>query len=78
MYTKLLTFKDEKSDKFWKIEAEGKNFTVTYGKTGSTGQAQVKSFESDEKCLNEAEKLVNEKLKKGYIEGMGQPTETQK
>ncbi|WP_155717217.1 WGR domain-containing protein, partial [Leptospira santarosai] len=30
-----LTFKDDKSDKFWNIEVDGTSFTVTYGKTGA-------------------------------------------
>ncbi len=30
-----LTFKDDKSDKFWSIEVNGNSFTVTYGKTGT-------------------------------------------
>jgi len=31
---KHLTYKNEKSDKFWQIEVAGNSFTVTYGKTG--------------------------------------------
>jgi predicted DNA-binding WGR domain protein len=31
---KQLTYKDEKSDKFWQIEVAGKVFSVIYGKTG--------------------------------------------
>lgn len=61
-----LTFKDEQSDKFWQIETTGKLFTVTYGKTGSLGVSQTKTFLSEKQCQKEAEKLVNEKLKKGY------------
>lgn len=61
-----LTFKDENSDKFWQIETTGKSFTVTYGKTGSLGASQTKKFLSEKECQKEAEKLVNEKLKKGY------------
>ncbi|MDI7187136.1 WGR domain-containing protein, partial [Leptospira santarosai] len=30
-----LTYKDDKSDKFWNIEVDGNSFTVTYGKTGA-------------------------------------------
>ncbi|EMM76914.1 WGR domain-containing protein [Leptospira santarosai] len=63
-----LTFKDESSDKFWNIEVDGNSFTVTYGKTGATGQTQTKTFDNEEKCLKEAEKLLAEKLKKGYVE----------
>ncbi|MDI7225151.1 WGR domain-containing protein [Leptospira santarosai] len=65
---KYLTFKDDKSDKFWSIETSGNSFTVTYGKTGTVGQTQTKSFDNEEKCLKEAEKLLAEKLKKGYVE----------
>ncbi|WP_346274604.1 WGR domain-containing protein [Leptospira santarosai] len=69
---KYLTFKDDKSDKFWNIEVGGNSFTVTYGKTGTVGQTQTKSFDDEEKCLKEAEKLLSEKLKKGYVEGEAQ------
>jgi predicted DNA-binding WGR domain protein len=60
------TYKDDKSDKFWHIEVKGKSFTVMYGKTGTAGTSQTKSFASQEQCKKEAEKLLNEKLKKGY------------
>ncbi|EMO14921.1 leucine rich repeat protein [Leptospira santarosai str. CBC523] len=65
---KYLTFKDDKSDKFWNIEVSENSFTVTYGKTGTAGQTQTKSFDDEKKCLKEAEKLLSEKLKKGYVE----------
>ncbi|WP_061246701.1 WGR domain-containing protein [Leptospira noguchii] len=63
-----LTFKDGTSDKFWNIEVSGNSFTVTYGKTGTSGTSQTKTFDNEEKCLKEAQKLLSEKLKKGYIE----------
>ncbi|EMY78700.1 ATP-dependent DNA ligase-like domain protein [Leptospira weilii serovar Ranarum str. ICFT] len=66
-----LTYKDDKSDKFWNIETQEKSFTVTYGKTGTNGQTQTKTFGSEETCVKEARKLLSEKLKKGYIEGVG-------
>ncbi|WP_420912552.1 WGR domain-containing protein [Leptospira weilii] len=63
-----LTYKDETSDKFWNIDANGQSFTVTYGKTGTPGQTQTKEFKDEATCLKEAKKLLNEKLKKGYAE----------
>ena len=63
-----LKYQDAKSDKFWNIEVKGKSFTVTYGRTGTAGVSQMKTFSSPATCLNEAEKLVNQKLKKGYVE----------
>jgi predicted DNA-binding WGR domain protein len=68
-----LTFKDNKSDKFWQIETSGKSFTVTYGKTGTAGTSQTKTFDTDEECLKEAEKLLKEKLMKGYDESARHP-----
>jgi predicted DNA-binding WGR domain protein len=64
-----LIYKDDKSDKFWKIEVNENSFTVTYGKTGTAGTSQTKDFDSEAKCLKEAEKLVAEKKKKGYVPG---------
>lgn len=46
----------------------GSSFTVTYGKVGSAGQTQTKSFASAAKAQAEADKLIREKLKKGYVE----------
>lgn len=61
-------FQDGNSQKFWSIETNGKDFTVTYGKLGTTGQSQTKSWENEEKCQKEASKLIAEKTKKGYKE----------
>jgi uncharacterized protein (TIGR02996 family) len=61
-------FSDAKSHKFWNIDVQGNSFTVTYGKIGTSGQTQTKSFASPEKAQAEADKLVAEKTKKGYAE----------
>jgi predicted DNA-binding WGR domain protein len=72
-----LTYKDDKSDKFWQIEVNGFSFTVTYGKTGTAGSSQTKVFDSDEKCLKEAEKILNDKLRKGYTKSEGESISSQ-
>ncbi|EMY13042.1 WGR domain protein [Leptospira weilii str. Ecochallenge] len=61
-----LIYQDATSNKFWNIEVTENSFTVTYGKIGTNGQTQTKSFDTEEKCLKEAQKLLSEKLKKGY------------
>jgi uncharacterized protein (TIGR02996 family) len=66
-------FSDAKSHKFWNIEVSGSSFTVTYGKVGTSGQTQTKSFASADKAQAEADKLINEKLKKGYVESTPKP-----
>jgi uncharacterized protein (TIGR02996 family) len=60
--------KDAKSDKFWNIDLHLKHFTVTYGKTGCTGRFSTKTFPTPEKAKAAADKLINEKLAKGYVE----------
>jgi predicted DNA-binding WGR domain protein len=56
------------SKKFWEISVTGNSFTVRFGRIGTAGQAQTKSFADDATAKREAEKLVAEKLRKGYVE----------
>jgi len=61
-----LEFKDDKSHKFWKISFFRETFIVTYGKIGTEGRESEKSFETEEECFKAGDKLVAQKLKKGY------------
>ena len=61
-------YSDAKSHKFWNIEVTGTSFTVTYGKIGTAGQTQAKTFATPEKAQAEADKLIREKTGKGYVE----------
>jgi predicted DNA-binding WGR domain protein len=56
------------SQKFWEISIAGNSFTVRFGRMGTAGQSQTKSFTDEEKAKREAEKLIAEKVKKGYVE----------
>lgn len=59
---------DAKSSKFWNIELAGSSHTVTYGRIGTTGQSATKSFPSEAAALKDMEKLIKEKLGKGYAD----------
>ncbi|MBX3159254.1 MAG: WGR domain-containing protein [Deltaproteobacteria bacterium] len=59
-------FVEGSSSKFWDIKLAGSSFTTTFGKIGSTGQTQIKKFASDAVAQKEHDKLVAEKVKKGY------------
>ncbi|MFV8754877.1 WGR domain-containing protein [Nannocystaceae bacterium ST9] len=61
-------FEEGKSHKFWEIEVEGAAFTVRYGKVGTEGQVQTKSYKDEAKASAEADKKIAEKTKKGYVE----------
>ncbi len=56
------------SNKFWQIELADTSFTVTWGRMGTSGQTQTKSFDTSSKAQAEHDKLVKEKVKKGYTE----------
>jgi predicted DNA-binding WGR domain protein len=68
MNQRSLHYCDGKSDKFWTIILDGKSHTVHYGRVGTVGQTQTKEFSSEAEALKSYEKLVNQKLKKGYVE----------
>ncbi len=59
---------NEFSDKFWNIEIEGKTQTVRFGKIGTAGRETIKDFASEEECIKDSDKLIAQKLKKGYVE----------
>ncbi|MDQ3335287.1 MAG: WGR domain-containing protein [Myxococcota bacterium] len=59
-------FSEGTSNKFWEINLSGKSFTTTYGKIGTGGQTTIKQFKSDADAKKEYDKLVAEKVKKGY------------
>jgi uncharacterized protein (TIGR02996 family) len=61
-------YSDAKSNKFWNIAVSGSSFTVTFGRVGSPGQTQTKTFASAEQAQAEADKLIRQKLGKGYTE----------
>jgi predicted DNA-binding WGR domain protein len=56
------------SRKFWEISLSGNSFAVRFGRIGTAGQSQTKTFADEARAKREAENLVAEKLKKGYVE----------
>ncbi|HEU0036168.1 MAG TPA: WGR domain-containing protein [Kofleriaceae bacterium] len=60
-------FSQGTSNKFWEINLASKSFTTTYGKIGANGQTTIKKFSSDADAKKEHDKLVAEKVKKGYV-----------
>ncbi len=63
-----MTFSDGSSNKFWMIELDGSSHTVTYGRIGTDGQTQTKDFADDASARKSYDKLLAEKLKKGYAD----------
>jgi predicted DNA-binding WGR domain protein len=55
------------SSKFWAIEVAGKSHTVTYGRIGTAGTSKTKTFASSADATKDYERLVKEKVSKGYV-----------
>tara|TARA_Y100000817_G_scaffold301080_1_gene280724 strand:+ start:341 stop:640 length:300 start_codon:yes stop_codon:yes gene_type:complete len=57
------------SHKFWQISQKSKNVTVSYGRIGIANPHQiVKEFDNKDLALAFAEKKIEEKQKKGYLQ----------
>lgn len=61
-------FVEGTSNKFWEIRVEGTTFFTRYGKIGTDGQTTQKDWPDEDKAQAEADKLINEKTRKGYLE----------
>jgi predicted DNA-binding WGR domain protein len=56
------------SNKFWTIEQLDNSYSVIWGKIGTEGRTNNKVFSTTNECSKEIEKLIKEKINKGYQE----------
>jgi predicted DNA-binding WGR domain protein len=68
MTTREFRFSEGTSNKFWRIHVDGTTHTIVFGRVGSAGQTQTKEYGTGDEAARAAEKLVAEKLRKGYVE----------
>jgi predicted DNA-binding WGR domain protein len=61
-------FQEGNSNKFWRIGVHGLTVTVMFGRVGTAGQTVIKQFDTPEQAQREADKLILEKRRKGYVE----------
>lgn len=54
--------------KFWAVWVSGNDMTTHWGKIGTAGSQKTKTFATPEKARQEADKLIAEKVSKGYVE----------
>ena len=64
--TRTFEYKDDKSSKFWEINQTYCIVTVRYGKAGTKGQNQEKVFADLSGATKHVQKLISEKISKGY------------
>ncbi len=63
-----LQFIGGSSAKFYEVAIEGNVVTTCFGRLGTAGQRQSKSFPDKLAAAKHAEKLIQQKLSKGYAE----------
>ena len=61
-------FVEVNSKKFWEIAVSGTKVRVNFGRIGTNGQGVIKSFFDEAAATKHADKVVKEKLAKGYFE----------
>ena len=61
-----LEFSDGKSNKFWEVGIVGCDLTVRFGRIGTSGQENTKTFADPAVAIKERDKLIKEKIGKGY------------
>ena len=61
-------YSEGSSNKFWEVKVEKASVTVCFGRIGTSGQVQTKSFGDSATAQRHADKLISQKLGKGYIE----------
>lgn len=62
-------FVGDGSEKFWEIDRDEAAVTVRFGRIGTNGQTQTKDLGNEAAATAHVDKLIAEKIKKGYVEG---------
>ena len=57
--------------KFWVCEIVGTHYLATFGRIGTNGQTQVKTFKTASEATRKALAMIDEKTGKGYVEVRG-------
>ena len=56
------------SAKFWEVSVSGPDVTIRFGRIGTDGQSQTKSFPDVAAAERHAERMIGQKTTKGYVE----------
>lgn len=64
---KRFAFADETSNKFWEAAVDDARLIIRFGRIGTKGQVQVKTYKDAEQAEREREKMIREKTGKGYV-----------
>lgn len=63
---KRFEYVEDTSNKFWEIHVDDREVTTRWGRIGNEGQSNSKTYASKEEAIKEKDKIISEKVKKGY------------
>ena len=63
-----MEFSQAGTNKFWEATLDGRKFKVHWGKIGTKGQSQTRTFRTEEEALRKFETMARSKVRKGYVE----------
>ncbi len=66
--TRRFEFVAGNSAKFWELTVHRAVLTIRFGRLGTDGQTQTKTFPTADLALVQAKKLIVQKTRKGYSE----------
>jgi predicted DNA-binding WGR domain protein len=58
------------SSKFWEVSVADCTVTICFGRIGTAGQSQTKSLANAAAAQQYADRMIAEKVKKGYVEAV--------
>ena len=61
-------FAEGNSCKFWEVAVSGSAVRVQFGRIGTAGQSNSKSFPDEQTATRHADTVIRQKLAKGYAE----------
>lgn len=64
----VLHLPDTQTGRFWRIETLKQDLMLNWGRVGSSGRYELRSYPSSEECEKEANSLLQSKLRAGYQE----------
>ena len=68
MAKRRFEFVEGNSSKFWEVSVNAREVLVRWGRIGTTGQAETKTFADAAAAGKHADKKIQEKLAKGYVQ----------
>lgn len=66
--SRYFEFAEGNSSKFWEITQTDNRHIVRFGRIGTSGQTRSKTFDDAQAARRDVERLIREKVKKGYRE----------